>query len=109
VKEHFCVPSFSKPEDSPGHGGSTMLDMTRSVTELVKTRKAILDSLYDTEDEAIHLKIMDRLYPVGDTIQTACFKNRPDRLLANTILSECEPGSWDDFQCALFARVQEFA
>jgi hypothetical protein len=83
-----------------------MLDM-RSVTELVETRRAILDSFGDNDSEATDLANMNRLYPVEDMIAAAAFESDTDKLSGLNILLESV--RWDNFQESLFLRMQEFA
>jgi hypothetical protein len=85
-----------------------MLLQNISVTELAAIRQAILDSFGPNDTEASDLETMDRLIPVETMIAEATYEGEADKRAGSSILMENEPGSWDDFQCALFDRMQQF-
>jgi hypothetical protein len=75
----------------------------------VSIRQGILDSFEGSYDEPTDLKIMDRLYPVEDMISSVTYETDADKRAGRLILLEDTPDRWDNFQCNLFARMQQFS
>ncbi len=82
--------------------------MRTSVTALAASRQAILNSFDDTDSEAVDLERMEKLAVIETQIGNATFETDAEKAAGNKILMEAMPNRWDDFQEALFLRMQEF-
>ena len=80
----------------------------KSAAELATLRQTILDSFGANDSEAADLANMDRLYPVEAMLAEATYETNADKQAGKLILLEVAPNKWDNFQCSLFKRMQQF-
>jgi hypothetical protein len=81
-----------------------------TVAELAASRQKLCEIFNGREidDDKIDLPEFKRIITIETKIAKATFKTDADKMAGDLILSENKPSCWDNFQCALYARMNQF-